>query len=259
MNKLIPIEHKDQRVLLTNQLAEGYGTTTDVITKNFSRNKERYQEGKHYFEVIGDALRDFKANGQIDLLPNTNRLYLWTEKGALLHAKSLGTDEAWETYDRLVETYFKAKEAQFQFESLSPELRLLISIETQQKQQQAAIEATNQRLDDIQDVITLDHNEWREDSRKLIAKMAQKLGGNEYIQDLQSEIYKLVEQRAGAKLSVRLTNSRRRMAEEGVCKSKRDKRNRVDEIGEDKKLKEIYVAIVKEMAIKYGVATKPAA
>lgn len=41
-----------------------------------------------------------------------NQLYLWTEKGALLHAKSLGTDEAWDMYDILVDTYFKVQEQQ---------------------------------------------------------------------------------------------------------------------------------------------------
>lgn len=44
------------------------------------------------------------------------------------------------------------------------------------------------------------------------------------------------------------------MAEEGVCKSKRDKLSKVDIIAEDKKLIEGFVAIVKEMAIRYGVA-----
>jgi hypothetical protein len=47
---------------------------------------------------------------------------------------------------------------------------------------------------------------------------------------------------------------RRRMAEEGICKSKRDKLNYLDVIGQDKKLIEGFVAIVKELSIKYGVA-----
>lgn len=32
------------------------------------------------------------------------------QKGALLHAKSLNTDKAWEVYDYLVDFYFRAKE-----------------------------------------------------------------------------------------------------------------------------------------------------
>lgn len=39
-------------------------------------------------------------------------LYFWTEKGALLHAKSLNTDKAWEVYDYLVDFYFRAKETE---------------------------------------------------------------------------------------------------------------------------------------------------
>ena len=38
-----------------------------------------------------------------------NTLYLWTEKGAFLHAKSLGTDKAWEVYENLVDFYFNKK------------------------------------------------------------------------------------------------------------------------------------------------------
>lgn len=62
--------------------------------------------------------------------------------------------------------------------------------------------------------------------------------------------------RAGVSLKTRLTNKRRRMADEGVCKSKRDNVNRVDVIADDKKLIEIYLSVVKEMAVKYGVAQR---
>lgn len=110
MKELAVTEYRCQRVLTTQQIAEAYGTGTDVITKNFNRNKERYIEGKHYVCLKGEELRVFKANGQIDLLPNINTLYLWTEKGTFLHAKSLNTDQAWEVYDRLVDNYFQKKD-----------------------------------------------------------------------------------------------------------------------------------------------------
>ncbi|MCY1715316.1 antA/AntB antirepressor family protein [Caproiciproducens galactitolivorans] len=143
-------------------------------------------------------------------------------------------------------------------ENLSPELRLLIKLEVGQKQQQKALQETNERLNHIGDVIALDTRSWREDARKLIIKTAQKMGGNEYIRDVQSEIFKLVDSRGGVKLETRLTNKRQRMADEGVCKSKRDRLNKVDVIADDKKLIEIYIAIVKEMAIKYGADQKTA-
>ncbi|MBE6822842.1 MAG: phage antirepressor Ant [Ruminococcaceae bacterium] len=147
----------------------------------------------------------------------------------------------------------KLIELETDISNLSPELRLLIKLEVAQKQQEKALADTNKRLDHIGDVIALDTRSWREDARKLIVQIARARGGNEYLRDVQSEIYKLVDQRGGVSLETRLTNKRRRMADEGVCKSKRDRLNKVDVIADDKKLIEIYVAIVKEMAIKYGI------
>ena len=137
--------------------------------------------------------------------------------------------------------------------ALSPELREMIHIETEQKRQAKAIEDTNSRLDNIGEVISLSPNSWRKDAQHLVSKIAQKLGGVEYIHDVNAEIYKLVDERAGTSLPTRLTNKRRRMADEGACKSKRDKLNKMDVIADDKKLIEIYVAVIKEMCIKYGV------
>lgn len=109
-NTLVSIEQEGQRVLLTSQLAESYETDAQTITNNFNRNKERYREGKHFYCLEGETLKAFKSTTtQIDLSSNRiNKLYLWTERGALLHAKSLNTDRAWEVYDKLVETYFRA-------------------------------------------------------------------------------------------------------------------------------------------------------
>lgn len=111
MNTLTVIERENQRVMTTAVLAEEYNTTSDVISKNFNRNKDKYVEGKHFYCLEGEELKEFKANGQIDdQLKFSTKLYLWTRKGALLHAKSLNTDRAWEVYEILVDTYFEKQE-----------------------------------------------------------------------------------------------------------------------------------------------------
>ena len=105
------VETNHQRVLTTAQIAEQYGTTADRISKNFSANKVRYTEGKHYYCLTGDDLKAFKddfLNSEL-VKPNASSLYLWTEKGALLHAKSLNTDQAWQAYEVLVDTYFSVR------------------------------------------------------------------------------------------------------------------------------------------------------
>lgn len=109
MERLQVIEKNGERVLLTSQIAESYGTTAKVISNNFIRNQERYTEGKHFYCLEGEVKREFCNRHQIEDGSKATKLYLWTEKGALLHAKSLGTDKAWEVYDYLVESYFNKK------------------------------------------------------------------------------------------------------------------------------------------------------
>lgn len=147
------------------------------------------------------------------------------------------------------------------FENLSPQLQVLIQMETRQKQiearqaeQATALAGLEQKIQNTCEVIALDKTAWRKDSEHLINKIARATGdGYGGIRLLYEEIYRSIKSRAGVSLNTRLTNKRNRMAGEGVCKSKRDKLTRIDIIAEDKKLIEIYVAIVKELAVKYGV------
>lgn len=162
--------------------------------------------------------------------------------------------------DTLAEAFLPAA-ANPNFTSLSPELQMFKAIfdsvaktELKQKEQDKAIEAVNQKVDGIRDVVVLSPNSWREECRKLLAKVAQARGGGGAYQEVNAEVFQLVDERARVSLETRLTNKRRRMADEGVCKSKRDKLNKVDVIADDAKLIEIYIAIVKEMAVKYGVS-----
>ena len=100
MNDLKITEYKNIRVLTTQQIAEAYGTDAKVISNNFNRNRERYVEGKHFICLEGQEKREFVNRPQIDdASKKATKLYLWTQKGAFLHAKSLNTDKAWEVYD----------------------------------------------------------------------------------------------------------------------------------------------------------------
>lgn len=104
------VEQNGVRVLTTRQLTEWYKTEEWQIKQNFRNNKERFVLGKHYITLQGEELKRFKSKVEnIYLVGKTAKiLYLWTEKGALLHAKSLNTDKAWEVYDYLVDFYFRA-------------------------------------------------------------------------------------------------------------------------------------------------------
>ncbi|MFR5643611.1 MAG: ORF6N domain-containing protein [Clostridium paraputrificum] len=275
MNNLTPLEFKNQRIITTKVLAEEFGTEEGNIQKNYSRNEKRFLEGKHYYKLAGQALKEFKNSlptESLEPIKFAPVLYLWTDRGAARHAKILDTDEAWEVYEDLEENYFNPKEKvqDLNTSELSPELQMFKQIfdtvakqELENKQIKAYIERTNEKVEQtkeeiqgIRDVVSINTStvSWREECRRLIVKMANSLGGNRFIGDVNREVYGLMKIRLKCKLDVQLTNMRRRMADEGVCKSKRDKLNYLDVIARDSRLIEGYVAIVKELAIKYGVA-----
>lgn len=143
MNELQITEFKNIRVLTTQQIAEAYGTDRKVISYNFNHNKERYVGGKHYIRLEGDDLKAFREIH--DLPSNLNKSYLWTEKGAFLHAKSLNTDEAWAVYENLVDTYFNRKKP-------------LTALEQLQLTQQAVLEVKEQV-----DIVSKDLQDFKND------------------------------------------------------------------------------------------------
>lgn len=166
---LMVIEQNGQRVLTTQQLAEAYGTDEKRISENFTRNQKRYVEGKHFILLQGDQLRQFKSEyANCGIAPNINKLYLWTEKGAWLHAKSLNTDEAWEAYERLVDEYYNVKENALNIQMLSPQLQALISIELRQKQLEQELAAVRKEAGEAKQQIAATSNEVTDLKRGLV-------------------------------------------------------------------------------------------
>lgn len=152
MNDLKVTEYNNNRVLTTHQIAEAYGTDNKTISYNFNHNKDRYVEGKHFICLSGDELRAFRENH--DLPNNLNKLYLWTEKGALLHAKSLNTDKAWEVYDYLVDNYFNKREL-VDLDSLSTELKAIIVVDKRVTQVEQKVNVVEKQLEDFKNDMPL--------------------------------------------------------------------------------------------------------
>ena len=99
----IRIEHQNQLVLTTEQLAEFYGCKVIQIQQNFNKNSDKFVEGKHYYIISGDEIKNLRLdNIEVQISPMTRTLYLWTKRGAARHAKMLTTDRAWEVFEILL-------------------------------------------------------------------------------------------------------------------------------------------------------------
>ncbi|MGH1831218.1 Rha family transcriptional regulator [Enterococcus gilvus] len=179
-----------------------------------------------------------------------------TKKGCELYSTRMtgakGTQFAVTYIERFNQMEEHIKE-QLDTSNLSPELQFMNSVVQSLAKQEQETKRIENKVDSITEIVALNSTDWRKDSRTLISKMAKAQGGYEAYREVQADIYQELDRRAGSSLKTRVTNKRRRMADEGVSKSKRDKLSKLDVIAEDKRLLEIYLAIVKEFAVKYGV------
>ena len=115
MNELVQVNYNGEIVITTKMLADVYETEEIRIQQNFNSNQEKFKEGKHYYKLQGNDLKEFKTV----LVKNEDPLYqeikfasvliLWTKRGASRHCKMLGTDKAWDMFDVLEENYFNPK------------------------------------------------------------------------------------------------------------------------------------------------------
>ena len=171
MSKLMPLEFKSQRIIITKILAEQYGTDENNIIKNFNNNKSRFIEGKHYFKLQGEELKKFKLvvnNVHDQIISNkTTVLTLWTDRGAARHAKILDTDEAWEVYETLEETYFNIKA---KIPNLSKELQAIIMIDEKTVQM-------DNRILNLENTMTIDYSQQEELRTLATRKVVAILGG----------------------------------------------------------------------------------
>lgn len=111
MKDLPQVIFNDHVVITSDQLSEFYGCTKKMISNNFNNNKNKYQKGKHFFALEGADKKEFTNRPDVkDGSSRAKILYLWTEMGAFLHAKSLNTETAWDVYEYLLDTYFKSRE-----------------------------------------------------------------------------------------------------------------------------------------------------
>ena len=172
MNNLQIIEHRNERVLTTQQLAEIYETSANNIKNNFNNNKDRFIEGRDYYLLKGNDLKEF-LQVNINDLQNKSKIrsmYLWTERGANRHSKILDTDQAWKQFDVLEETYFKVKEHTYQIPTTPMEaLRLMFEVQAE----------TDQRLINLENNMTIDTSQQYHLEKLVKSKVIRLLGGKD--------------------------------------------------------------------------------
>lgn len=192
---------------------------------------------------------------ELDYLP------LWLAKISI--TPKMQEETPW-VANRLIEYQLKAKDVLA--EAFLPKQRPLSQAEMfmqaaqQMLMMEKKMEVIKQRTDmieqnqqNITDILSLNAGTWRKKLNTVLNRMADVRGGLDQYQAVRRESYELLEQRGKCKLDIRVNNRKKDAAAVGISKTKVQNISKLDVIAEDSRLLEIYIAIVKEMAIKHNV------
>lgn len=156
MMNLVPVNYKEEIVITSKALAEVYECNEKQIKQNYNNNKDKFEEGKHYYKLKGEELKKLRVeNIDLQISPMTRELYLWTKRGALRHCKMLGTDRAWDMFDMLEENYFNTPKVQESEDELMIMSKAFLIATNKIKEQAAIIEHQDEQLNAIPNLIPL--------------------------------------------------------------------------------------------------------
>lgn len=256
MNKLINILNQGGHLVVTSrQISDDFEKEHRNVVRDIETLIANIGGAQNCADLFIEAEYQHPQNKQF------YKEYLLTRDGFSLLVMGFTGSKALEWKLKYIEAFNKMEQAlKNQTKPTCIEDVLIQSLQEMKAVKQTALEAkeeaakSREEIQAMRDVITLDSNGWRKETTKIINRIAQKLGGFAEINILKKEIYQLLNDRLGVDVNRRLLEKKKRMALEGVSKSKIEKVNVLDVISEDKKLIDGYLNIVKQYALKYGVA-----
>ena len=233
----------DEPYFVGKDVAEilGYSDTAKAIRVHVD------DEDKQIFKV--DEMATLKTSNYGMYIINESGLYSLILSSKLPNAKRF---KRWVTSEVLPSIRKTGSYNSPDYSALSPQLQYLISLEQKTKELETAVQTTNKRLDSMCETMQIRGDNWRKATHSLINRIATASGQEQ--RAIYLDIYDELEYRAGCNLSIRFDNLSARLFARGVSQSRINRLNYVDVIADDRKLTEIYIAIVKEMAVKFDVS-----
>jgi len=137
------IEYKGLRVITLAMMDKLHHRPDGTARRNFNENKDKLEEGKHYFHLNYQEIKSLYEFRTTGISPNPQGIILITERGYLKLVKSFNDEFAWEVQDQLVDGYFDSKKPMSTAEFLVQQAQLILEHENKIKrleQRQSASE-----------------------------------------------------------------------------------------------------------------------
>lgn len=254
MNNLINVSNQDGALVVSSrEVAENFEKRHDHVMRDISHLINDMGSPQNWGSLFIPSTYIHEQNKQ------EYQEYLITRDGFTLLAMGFTGKKALDWKLKYIEAFNKMEQTLTTgLQNLSPELQMFQQIfnavakqelEVRQAKElgQKAIETSQV----IKDTIIGIYDDWRSEMKHLISSIQKK--SDMTYQDLYNRLYDDLEKRARCDLSARIRNGRERLRRSGATKTQIDNFGRMDVIGADPRLKEIFTTIVKEYVIKFVV------
>lgn len=251
-NDLINVTSHNKLTLNSRKVAEMMGIKHWEVLRKLEGSKDR----KGYIQILNDnqmVVADyFIKSSYLDDKGEERPCYLLTKMGCEFLANKFTGEKGILFTAKYVQAFNNMEQ------SLKPACIEDVLIQSLQAMKEMKYEVAaakeiavtaKEDINNIKDTIITDLKDWRDDVNKSIKKIGAVLGD---YRRAWNESYEHLEKRARCNLDRRLENYIQRLTENGASKKKINEACYLDVIDQDERLKQIYIAVVKEMSIRYA-------
>ncbi|MEB7746249.1 Rha family transcriptional regulator [Staphylococcus equorum] len=249
-----------QELQVLEQNNDFYVDSREVAEMVKKRHANLVRDIENYQEVLN---QNSKLSSDDYFIENTYQAgtgkqyknYLLTKKGCDMVANKMTGAKGTLFTAMYVDAFHKMDEHIKQSQLNVPQtpmqaLEMMFSV---QKEQQEFNQRIETEVTGIRNIVGMETKNWRNDTNKVLGAIAQHLGGGEKHKMIRMEAYKLLEEKGRCKLEQRTNNRKAKMLSKGATKTQINKLSKLDVINDEPRLIEIYISVIKSMAIKYGV------
>lgn len=249
-----------QDLQVVEQNNEFYVDSREVAEMVGKRHDHLIRDIKGYIEVLEEnpklGTRNFFEESTY--ITNQNKIqpcYLLTKKGCDMVSNKMTGSKGVLFTAMYVDAFHKMDEhiKQSQLNVPQTPMQALEMMFKVQKDQEQFNKEMKREITGIRNIVGIETKNWRNDTNKILSAIAQHLGGGDMHKKIKTEAYTALEEKGRCNLKVRMQNRKGKMLANGSTKTQINKLSKLDVIADEPRLIEIYISVIKSMAIKYGV------
>ena len=250
-----------QALQVIEQNNEFYVDSREVAEMIEKNHAHLMRDIRGYVEVLEDnpkldSRNFFEESTYINSQNKVQPRYLLTKKGCDMVANKMIGKKGVLFTATYVNAFHEMQEhikKQSQINAPTTQLEAIKMFVQIQEEQQVFNKRMENEITGIRHIVSIETKNWRNDTNNILSAIAKHLGGGDMHQKVRAEAYKALEDKGRCNLKIRMQNRKGKMLANGATKTQIKNLSKLDVITDEPRLIEIYISVIKNMAIKYGV------